>query len=66
MPIKTNKYQTGGKYCKFEIFSDNFIGLEGINYLQNESLMVTEQDEDYATDGKILNNTKKICIRDLL
>jgi hypothetical protein len=66
MPVKTNKYQTVGKYCKFDIFSDDVIGLEGINDLQNESLMVTEQDEDYATDGKILKNTKRMCIKDLL
>ena len=54
----TSNFNKAHKYCKFDIYYDNQVGLEDINRMQkDEALIITDQDEDYATDGKILLNT---------
>ena len=56
------------KYCKFDLFTDRMIGLQGIDDVANsqeETLIAAKEDEDYETDTGVLRNTKRTCERDL-
>ena len=57
------------KYCKFDLFTDQLIGLGNIQDViddNQEAIIEAQQDEDYLTDAGVLRNTKKLCKRDLL
>ena len=55
------------KYCKFDLFTDECIGLSGIeDVATSQSLIAADQDEDYLTDHDVMRNTKKLCRNDLL
>lgn len=65
--VKVPKKDKPNKYCKFDLFTDNLIGLSSINKIaENEGLIEAQQDEDYKTDHTVLRNTTRLCKKDLL
>lgn len=54
------------RFCKFDLFTDEQIGLKNIEdvALSQEALVHADQDEDYSTDCEVMRNTKRLCFRD--
>ena len=67
--VQMPKPEKSNKYCKFDLFTDELIGLGQITDIidsDHESLIEAAQDEDYMTDSVVMRNTKKLCKKDLL
>ena len=55
------------KYCKFDLFTDEFIGLKDLEKITEEECLIdAQQDEDYSTDTTVMRNTKRLCNNDLM